>query len=88
MTKKPNLGGRPRTRPKAGAFDREVGRRITKRRESAGMSQAELARALKKSPSQIYRYGSGDSSVDSQTLARIAAVLKCTVGDLIDGVKP
>lgn len=84
---KPNLGGRPRTRPKPTAFDVEVGKRITARLPSAKLNQAGLARKLGKSPSQIYRYLSGDTSVDGETLAKIAKVLKCGVADLIDGIR-
>lgn len=87
MTAKPNLGGRPRTRPKATAFDVAVGKRITARLPAANLKQAGLARKLRKSPSQVYRYLSGDTSVDGGTLAKIAKVLGCQVSDLIDGIK-
>lgn len=87
MTAKPNRGGRPRTRPKATAFDVEVGKRIHTRREEIKMSPEAFAGKLRKSVSQIYRYESGDSTISTPILTKMAGILRCNVSALVDGIK-
>jgi len=86
MAKKKNLGGRPRTNPAPKAFDRMVGARIRVRRTIMKMSTTDLAKKSGKSLSQIYRYESGDTSISTQALVKIASVLKCSVNDLAVGL--
>ncbi len=84
--KKKAAMGRPRVKPRAPAFDREVGRRIRERKKAAGLSDQGLADAIDRSVSQVYRYQSGDTSVDAPTLAALAMALGCTTSDLVDGI--
>lgn len=84
--KKKSLMGRPRVKPRAPAFDREVGKRIRAKKQAAGMNDQQLADKVGRSVSQVYRYQSGDTSVDAPTLAALATALGCTASDLVDGI--
>lgn len=84
--KKPKMG-RPRQKPLANAFDREVGARIKARKKTAGLNDQQLAAAIDRSVSQVYRYQSGDTAVDPKTLAALALALGCTASDLVDGIE-
>lgn len=86
-TKKKNLGGRPRTRPKAKAFDRMVGSRIRVRCAILEMSPAVFAKKINRSLSQAYRLIAGDTPIRGELFPVIAKTLGCTVSDLVDGVK-
>ena len=85
--KTPNLGGRPRESSRGSTFDVLVGERLKARRRDAAMTQAALAEKLGKSLAQVCRYESGDTSIDTPTLARLAEILCCKASDFLDGIK-
>lgn len=62
---------------------RELGERLDRARERAGLSQAELAEAVGLTQSAISRIESGERSVDSLELAAIARRLDVSVLDLL-----
>lgn len=61
----------------------ELGRRIGALRQQRGWSQMQLADALELAQSAISRIESGERSVDSIELARVAEVLRVSVLDLL-----
>lgn len=62
--------------------------RIREMRERAGMSGRELARRVEASQSFISQLETGDRALKPQMQARIAEVLGCEPGDLIDWKAP
>lgn len=84
--KKPKMG-RPREKPPARHFDRSVGDRIRALKKAHGLTDRELADKIGRSVSQIFRYQSGDTSCDAETLAALARALGSTVADLVEGIK-
>lgn len=69
------------------SFQRELGVRIRNRRKAAKLGISDLAEKVGTSISSVSRWESGDVAIESETLAKIAAVLKCKVSVLIDGIK-
>lgn len=61
-----------------------LGERIARARERANLSQGELAELLGLTQSAISRIESGERSVDSLELARLAKVLRVSVLDLLE----
>ena len=62
----------------------DLGRRIARARDRAGLSQTELGEAVSLSQSAISRIESGDRGVDSLELAAIADALDVSVIDLLE----
>jgi Zn-dependent peptidase ImmA (M78 family)/transcriptional regulator with XRE-family HTH domain len=62
----------------------DLGRRIARARERAGLTQAQLAEAVGLSQSAISRIESGERSVDSLELAAIAQRLGVSILDLLE----
>jgi transcriptional regulator with XRE-family HTH domain len=60
-----------------------TGFRIQERRESLHMSRADLAKQLKTTRLQVWRMERGKTRVPVDKLPRIAAILKTTVGKLV-----
>jgi DNA-binding XRE family transcriptional regulator len=79
----PPLGGR--SRPRTGLAI-QVGANIRRWRRERGMSQTKLAAAVGRARTALCRWESGDRLPSLATLARVAWVLECTLGDLIAGV--
>ena len=52
-------------------------------RERAGMTQEELAQALKVDRSTVTKWETGDALPRTKDLPDVARVLKCTVNDLL-----
>lgn len=82
-----NLGGRPRLTDLPNGFDVLVGGRVKDRRRAAKLTQSAVAEKLGKSLAQVCRYESGDTSIDTPTLARLAEILGCKASDFLDGIK-
>lgn len=78
---------KPRTKPPPNAFDQAVGARIVELRKAAGLTPDQLAEKIERSPSQVFRYQSGDTSVDPETMAALASALGCNASDIIDGIR-
>lgn len=62
-----------------------LGARIRSLRKELGYSQAELARKLKMSPAQLYRYENGRGNPSVVILYQIASALDASVDFLISG---
>lgn len=84
--KKPKMG-RPREKPLARAFDRAVGARIRALKKANDLTDQQLADKIGRSVSQVFRYQSGDTSADAQTLAMLGRALGCSVAELVEGIK-
>lgn len=63
-----------------------VGRNIQRAREAAGVSQAELARRLGRSRSNVHRWENGGPGAGSiENLVEIARQLRCDLAALLPG---
>lgn len=60
-----------------------IGENIRRYRESAGLTQRQLAQALEVSPSAVGMYEQGRRAPDARTLAAIASTLGVTVDALL-----
>lgn len=60
-----------------------VGQRIKAERQAAGMSQADLARAIGMLRTSITNIETGRQNLPLLTLERIAQALDCAIGDLL-----
>jgi transcriptional regulator with XRE-family HTH domain len=65
-----------------------VGRWLRAAREKRGLSRAAAARLVGKEMSAIYRYETGASQPDWDTLWAMCRVYKVRVRDVVDPVKP
>ena len=66
----------------------EVGRRIKDRRLAQGLNQKQLALSAKLTPAGLLRVEAGDTNPSIDTLRRIAAALRISVRELIQGRLP
>lgn len=71
----------PRHRPMEGL--RQLGRRIKARRLHRGMTQVDLARAVRLSVAGVARYEAGEGHPPALRLHQIAAALNTTVSSLL-----
>lgn len=78
----PTPRGRPRINTPTGPAA-QIGRQIRTRRESAGLSQIELAEQIGVVPRTLGSYECGERVPPLDTASRIAQVLGCTVNDLL-----
>ena len=85
MTTKPKKRGRPRgpINPDAPGTVQQFAINLKKQRIAAKMSIEELALAVGKELSTIYRWESGHSSPMLNVIRPLAEVLGCKVGDLL-----
>lgn len=60
-----------------------VARNITRAREAAGLSQAELARRLKKSRSSVQEYEAGEHEPRLEVLKRIGKICGVSLSELV-----
>lgn len=67
-------------------IDQAVGKNIRKRRQLASTNQEKLGNACEITFQQIQKYEKGANRVGSSRLVQIADALKCSVGDLFEGV--
>ena len=58
--------------------------RLEEIRKQKGMSQADLAKAIRCSQAAICKFESGKSNPSLETLARLAVALDCPLDDLVD----
>ena len=63
-------------------FHRALGKRITERRKQIGMTQAELARALKVSQQTLFAYELADRRVSVLMLVKLARIFDTSVEEL------
>lgn len=59
-----------------------MGEKIRMFREKAGMTQKELADALKLNQSSVARWETGEQNPTASKISQIAQVLNCLPGDL------
>lgn len=64
-------------------FSKKLGGRIKKARESADITQVELAEYLKLNPATINNYEKGNRQPSLQTLNKIADITNCSITYLI-----
>lgn len=69
------------------ALDKAVGARIEALKAKAGLTTPQLAEKIGRSESQVFRYQSGDSRCDAETLMLLAKALGCAPSALLDGIK-
>lgn len=72
----------PRIKVESRAYYRELGKHITELRKEIGMTQAELARALKVSQQTVFAYELGDRRVAVFTLVKLARIFDTSVEGL------
>ena len=60
-----------------------LARNLVRARTRAGLSQAELARRLKKSRSSVNEYETGDHAPPLGVLSKIAKILKANLAELV-----
>lgn len=60
-----------------------IGRCIAKKRDQAGLTQEEVAHRLNMSTEGYARYERGTAAVDLPKLAKIAAIFKCGLDELV-----
>lgn len=84
--KKKAVMGRPRAIRPGNKFDQAVGARIKALKNAAGLTDQALADKIGRSVSQVFRYQSGDTRVEAETLARLGVALGCNASDFIDGI--
>jgi transcriptional regulator with XRE-family HTH domain len=63
----------------------DLGRRIRRVREQAGLSQRDLAERVELDQSQVSRIENGERSVSVTELYQIAAACQTTVKDILEG---
>lgn len=65
------------------AFDKEVKKlRFRERREAAGLSKADVARAMQVDCAAVLRWESGESMPRADKLPRLADLFGCSIDDL------
>jgi len=69
-------------------IDTKIGEFIRSRRESEGMTQAQLGRALGVTFQQVQKYEKGTNRVAASTLALLADALNCHVSDFFGDPEP
>ncbi|HEV2533566.1 helix-turn-helix domain-containing protein [Phenylobacterium sp.] len=67
-------------------LDVAIGQRVRERRRALGMSQQDLAEQLGVSFQQVQKYERGANRVSFSRLVETAAALRCTLGDLAEGL--
>ena len=72
----------PRMKAESRAYFRALGKHITELRKEIGMTQAELARALKVSQQTVFAYELGDRRVSVLMLVKLARIFDTTVEEL------
>src|SRR5262245_56748691 len=60
--------------------------RIRELREARGMTGEQLARAIGTTSATIYKLERGDRRLTADWMEKIAAVLRCTIADLVSNV--
>ena len=60
-----------------------IARRLTELRTAAGMTRAQVARALEVDQSQPYRWETGKGVPSTETLLKLADLYHCTVDTLL-----
>ncbi len=68
------------------AVDRKVGEAIRNRRKNLGLSQEDLAEAVKISPQQIWKYETGGSRISASKLYDVARALRVPIAYFFSGV--
>lgn len=86
MAKKAKKLGRPRAKPPVSAFNKAVGARVKALRKAHDLTDQQLADKIGRSVAQVFRYQSGDTSLDAETLVVLAGALGCSVGDIVEGI--
>jgi transcriptional regulator with XRE-family HTH domain len=76
---------RRNTPPNAESVNREVGMRIRKRRNAAGMTLDSVADHIGVSTVQVQRYELGQRTLDIPTVVAIAEKLRCAPADFFNG---
>ena len=71
---------------RASSVDHHVGARVRMRRKLIGVSQDQLAGALKLTFQQVQKYERGENRISASTLFRIAALLGTDVSYFFDGL--
>lgn len=71
---------------KAQAIDRQVGANIRRIRNSVGMSQSELGKALGITFQQVQKNESGANRAAASTLHLFAQRMGCSIMDFFDGI--
>jgi DNA-binding XRE family transcriptional regulator len=69
----------PRLKAESRAYFRSLGKHITELRKEIGMTQAELARALKVSQQTVFAYELGDRRVSVLMLVKLARIFDTSV---------
>ena len=72
----------PRLKAESRAYFRALGKHITELRKEIGMTQAELARALKVSQQTVFAYELGDRRVSVLMLVKLARIFDTSVEEL------
>jgi transcriptional regulator with XRE-family HTH domain len=72
----------PRMKAESKTFYRALGKHITELRKEKGMTQAELARALKVSQQTVFAYELGDRRVSVVMLVELARIFDTSVEEL------
>lgn len=68
-------------------FDEALGARVRARRKAKKIGLDAMANRIHRSVAQLYRYESGETSIDTETLVIIAFVLCCKVDELVEGIE-
>jgi transcriptional regulator with XRE-family HTH domain len=68
------------------AMRRVVGRNIKNYRESLGVSQEKLARAVGLSVSAVSKWEQGQTIPSSEYVLALCTIFECSVRDLFDGI--
>lgn len=68
-------------------FQKKLGARIQKARESADISQIELAELLKLNPATVNNYEKGHRQPSIETLIKISDITKCSISYLVQGAE-
>lgn len=72
----------PRLKAESRAYFRALGKHISQLRKEIGMTQAELARALKVSQQTVFAYELGDRRVNVLILVKLARIFDTSVEEL------
>lgn len=72
----------------ASELDLQIGHAVRSRREKAGLTQADLGRAIGVTFQQVQKYERGANRVSAAAMIRIADALGCHVADLYDDPDP
>ena len=72
----------------ASELDLQIGHAVRSRREKAGLTQADLGRAIGVTFQQVQKYERGANRVSAAAMIRIADALGCHVADLYGDPDP